>query len=88
MDLAPRWLSFAAWYGCRRRPGLTRWTDVRNASLVEEAAAAAKSLQDQAGDLAQVVTCSSLDGTNTVAVAMRSAVTHKAAMVAMGASKP
>ena len=39
----------------------------QNAALVEEAAAAAESLQDQAGNLAQVVSVFKLDGKQTVA---------------------
>ena len=40
----------------------------QNAALVEEAAAAAESLQDQAGNLAQVVSVFKLDGMHTPAV--------------------
>ena len=39
----------------------------QNAALVEEAAAAAESLQDQAGNLSQVVSVFKLDGTHVVA---------------------
>ncbi|MEO8169789.1 MAG: methyl-accepting chemotaxis protein [Oxalobacteraceae bacterium] len=44
----------------------------QNAALVEEAAAAAESLQDQAGNLAHVVSVFRLDGTHAAAPAHRS----------------
>ena len=44
----------------------------QNAALVEEAAAAAASLQDQAGNLAQAVSVFQLDGAGTAAVAHHS----------------
>ncbi len=50
----------------------------QNAALVEEAAAAAESLQDQAGNLAQVVAVFKLDGASTMVVSKRNAVTHQA----------
>ncbi len=52
----------------------------QNAALVEEAAAAAESLQDQAGTLAQVVAVFKLDGGSTMAVSKHGAVTHQAGM--------
>ena len=53
----------------------------QNASLVEEAAAAAESLQDQAGNLAQVVSVFKLDTANAVVLADHGAVTRQVATV-------
>jgi methyl-accepting chemotaxis protein len=66
----------------------------QNAALVEEAAAAAEALQDQASNLAQVVSVFKLDGrqgaTPAIAVARKpaSASGLVAARVRPGASKP
>ncbi len=51
----------------------------QNAALVEEAAAAAESLQDQAGTLAQVVSVFKLDGASIPPVAKHSAVPRRVA---------
>jgi uncharacterized phage infection (PIP) family protein YhgE len=62
----------------------------QNAALVEEAAAAAEALQDQAGNLARIVGFFTLDGMQGLAPA--TAVSRKiapaAALVRQGASKP
>jgi methyl-accepting chemotaxis protein len=60
----------------------------QNAALVEEAAAAAGSLQDQAGDLAQVVSVFKLDGAGNLAVSKRSVVQHHTATGTKVVSKP
>ena len=58
----------------------------QNAALVEEAAAAADSLQDQAGNLAQVVGVFKLDGMRTIAVAPIAKTQH--AVPTHGGTKP
>ena len=62
----------------------------QNAALVEEAAAAAASLQDQAGNLSQVVSVFKLDGTSlkTVSRPARAAVAPAAQRVAGNAARP
>ena len=59
----------------------------QNAALVEQAAAAAQSLQDQAGNLARIVSVFKLDSANAMAVAKPSAVQHSAAMATQIARK-
>ena len=70
---------------------ITQMDDVtqQNAALVEEAAAAAESLQDQAGNLAQVVGVFKLDGAGTtaIAVARRSTATQAPAKAVTRAGK-
>ncbi|HZV63549.1 MAG TPA: methyl-accepting chemotaxis protein [Telluria sp.] len=60
----------------------------QNAALVEEAAAAAKSLQDQAGNLAQIVGVFRLDGDHGGQSAMQRVATHPVASARKVAGKP
>ena len=61
----------------------------QNAALVEEAAAAAESLQDQAGNLAQVVSVFKLDGSNTMARPKPSTLGRQVPAVALaGKARP
>ncbi len=59
----------------------------QNAALVEEAAAAAESLQDQAGNLAQVVSAFKLDVSSTRTLATRSA-TRRAPAASLTSTRP
>ena len=59
----------------------------QNAALVEEAAAAAASLQDQAGNLAQVVSVFQFDGAGTAAVAQHSGPVARVARPSAAAPK-
>jgi methyl-accepting chemotaxis protein len=59
----------------------------QNAALVEQAAAAAASLQDQAGNLAQVVSVFKLDDAGAAAVTETRVMTQKAASVIRSARK-
>jgi hypothetical protein len=60
----------------------------QNAALVEEAAAAAASLQDQAGELLQVVGVFKLDGLQLTSAAMPARVINTAAALPNGSKHP
>jgi methyl-accepting chemotaxis protein len=60
----------------------------QNAALVEQAAAAAESMQNQAGNLAQVVSVFQLDGRYTVVAAAPAQKKHARASIATPAPKP
>lgn len=60
----------------------------QNAALVEEAAAAAQSLQDQAGELAKVVSIFKLSATETAFANRPAPVSRRVEPVSMSKPKP